>query len=121
MEQQAHSAIELQAKKCLPCEGGIDPCPIDFSKRQLAALQDWQISDDGKFIERKFKRKNFVECIQLLNRIGELAEVEQHHPDLHLTGYRHLKVVLTTHAIGGLSENDFIVAAKIDALCETEG
>jgi len=57
---------------------------------------------------------HFVQAISLVNQIAEIAEDEQHHPDLHLTGYRHLEIVLTTHAIGGLSENDFIVAAKID-------
>lgn len=121
MVQNTDSASELQAKKCKPCEGGVDPCPVDFSKKQVEQLQQWVITDDGKMIERKFAQKNFVQCIELLNKIGELAEEEQHHPDLHLTGYRNLKVVLTTHAIGGLSENDFIVAAKIDALCSTEG
>lgn len=121
MSNQTNSASELQAKKCLPCEGGVDPCPLDFSKKQLEELQQWKITDDGKCIERKFAKKNFVQCLKLLNKIGELAEEEQHHPDLHLTGYRNLKVVLTTHAIGGLSENDFIVAAKIDALSDAEG
>jgi 4a-hydroxytetrahydrobiopterin dehydratase len=56
--------------------------------------------------------------MELLNKIAEIAESEQHHPDLHLTGYRHVRVELTTHAIGGLSENDFILAAKIDAILE---
>ena len=70
--------------------------------------------DFGKSIARSIRFKNFVEAISCLNQIGDLAEA--HHPDLHLTGYRNLKVELTTHAIGGLSENDFILAAKIDLL-----
>ena len=63
--------------------------------------------------------KHFLEAIRLINEIAEVAESEQHHPDLHLTGYRNVRIELTTHAIGGLSENDFIVAAKIDELLET--
>lgn len=65
-------------------------------------------------IYRKFPCGNFVQAVDLIRQIADLAEDEQHHPDLHLTGYRNLRVELTTHAIGGLSENDFIVAAKID-------
>ena len=75
---------------------------------------------DGKWIERTIRFKNFVEMMQGVNQIADLAESEGHHPDLHLTGYRNLKIDLTTHAIGGLSENDFILAAKIDALLKRE-
>ena len=67
-------------------------------------------------ISRKITCKHFVEAMKLVNQVADVAEAEQHHPDLHLTGYRHLRIDLTTHAIGGLSENDFIVAAKIDEL-----
>ena len=82
----------------------------------LEQVQGWQLSDDGKAISRKRALKNFVQCLELLNKIGQVAEAEQHHPDLHLTGYRNLRVEVTTHAIGGLSENDFILAAKINDL-----
>ncbi|MCR9296868.1 MAG: 4a-hydroxytetrahydrobiopterin dehydratase [bacterium] len=108
----------LTAKKCKPCEGGVDPCSLDFSRSQLAALEGWELSEDGKMISKRWKLKNFVQAMKLLNSAAEVAEGDQHHPDLHLTGYRQVQIDLTTHAIGGLSENDFIVAAKIDAAAE---
>ncbi|MEM8735791.1 MAG: 4a-hydroxytetrahydrobiopterin dehydratase [Planctomycetota bacterium] len=109
------SACELTAKKCKPCEGGVEPCTLEFSKNQMASIPEWTLSDDGKMISRKWVLKNFVEAMSLANKAGEIAEEDQHHPDLHLTGYRNLRIDLTTHAIGGLSENDFILAAKLDA------
>lgn len=109
-------ACDLTGKRCQPCEGGVDPLAMDAVQEHHEAVPAWELADDGRSIVRKWKCKNFVDALQLAQAIGELAEQEQHHPDLHVTGYRHLKVVLTTHAIGGLSENDFIVAAKIDAL-----
>lgn len=108
------SPAELTQKKCKPCEGGVEPCAIDFSKSQMASIPEWSLTDDGRMISRKWTLKNFVEAMKLANRAGEIAEEDQHHPDFHLTGYRHLQIDLTTHAIGGLSENDFILAAKID-------
>ena len=85
-------------------------------RRYREATPAWELADSGTAIVRKFNCGNFSNAVELLHRIAELAESEQHHPDLHLTGYRNLRVELTTHAIGGLSENDFIVAAKIDRL-----
>lgn len=105
---------QLTQKKCLPCEGGVEACSIESARAQIASLPDWALSDDGKSIARKWQLKNFVEAVALVQKAADVAEEEQHHPDLHLTGYRNLQIVLTTHAIGGLSENDFIVAAKID-------
>jgi 4a-hydroxytetrahydrobiopterin dehydratase len=110
------SAEELTQKKCLPCEGGVDPCPLPRARAQREAIPLWLLSDDGRWIRRHIRFKNFVEAVKCVNRIAELAETEGHHPDLHLTGYRILGIELTTHAIGGLSDNDFIVAAKIDHL-----
>lgn len=113
---------QLEAKACKPCEGGVEPCELDHAKRQLHALNsEWELVDGGKKISRKFKMKNFVEAMKLINSVADLAEREQHHPDLHLTGYRQVRIDLTTHAIGGLSENDFIVAAKIDNLVNQLG
>jgi len=114
------SAQELSQKKCLPCEGGVDPCPLDRARAQLAAIPLWALSDDGRWIRRQIRFKNFVEAVQCVNRIADLAESEGHHPDLHITGYRILGIELTTHAIGGLSDNDFIVAAKIDQLIASQ-
>ncbi len=108
------SSQALAAKKCLPCEGGVAAFSAEQAREQLTALGDWKLSDDEKLISRKFTLKNFVKAMELLQKIAVIAEEDQHHPDLHLTGYRHVKVDLTTHAIGGLSENDFILAAKID-------
>ncbi len=89
---------------------------LEAAREQLKTLDGWEMDDAGKSIHKTWNRKNFVKALDFCNRIGSLAEAEGHHPDLHLTGYRHLRVVITTHAIGGLSINDFILAAKIDAL-----
>ncbi len=102
--------------KCFPCEGGVPVISPQEAGPFLAAVPEWSIAADGKSIQRQWKLKNFVSSLAFCNQIGELAEAEQHHPDLHLTGYRHVQAVLTTHAINGLSENDFILAAKIDAI-----
>ncbi|MEO2088630.1 MAG: 4a-hydroxytetrahydrobiopterin dehydratase [Gemmataceae bacterium] len=110
------SAADLTAKKCTPCEGGTPTLTRDEVTARLPAVPEWKLADDGKLIRRKYKFPDFVTAMAFLQRVGELAEAEGHHPDLHLTGYKHAAVELTTHAIGGLSENDFIVAAKIDRL-----
>lgn len=107
---------ELRHKRCQPCEGGVPPVPRDEAERLLEGLPGWRLSPDGKAIRREWRVKDFAAGVEFFGRVAELAEAEQHHPDLHLTGYRHVTVELTTHAIGGLSENDFILAAKIDAL-----
>lgn len=112
----SHTSEELLRKKCLPCEGGVDACSLEQARLQKGAVPLWELRPDGKWIERSVRLKNFVKMMEVVNRIAELSEAEGHHPDLHLTGYRNLKIELTTHAIGGLSENDFILAAKIDAL-----
>lgn len=113
---KAPTAESLCQSKCVPCEGGVPVLPPVQVTEYLRATPQWSLSDDGKAIFRKWKLKSFVQALKLCNQIGEVAEAEQHHPDLHLTGYRLLRVDLTTHAIGGLSENDFVLAAKIDAL-----
>lgn len=107
---------ELKTKKCVPCEGGVPPVPRDEAERLLKDLADWQLNDDGQRIRREWTVKNFMAAIEFFNRVAELSEDEGHHPDLHLVGYRHVAIELWTHAIGGLSENDFITAAKIDDL-----
>jgi 4a-hydroxytetrahydrobiopterin dehydratase len=110
------SAAELTAKKCTACEGDTPA----FTKAQIAehlpAVPEWKLSDDGKLIRRKYKFKDFVSALAFLQKVGVVAEEEQHHPDLHLTGYKNVAIELSTHAIGGLSANDFIVAAKIDKI-----
>lgn len=111
---------ELIRKKCVPCEGGVPVLTADQMAEAADQIPHWSVDPSGVWIERKFNRRHFSEAVDLLNRIADLAESEQHHPDLHLTGYRHLTVRLTTHAIGGLSENDLIVAAKIDQIVEKQ-
>lgn len=110
------TAAELTKKKCLPCEGGVEPCTLEYSERQLHDLPGWRLTHDGKRIRKDWKIKNFMAGIEFFNRCALIAEEEGHHPDLHLEGYRSLSVELWTHAIGGLSENDFILAAKIDEI-----
>ena len=110
----------LRSKKCVPCEGGVPKITPSDAAVYLGSVPDWTIDELGKAISRKLKTTNFIGAMALLQKVADLAEQEQHHPDLHLTGYRHVRIELTTHAIGGLSENDFIVAAKIDRLLELE-
>lgn len=110
------STQQLVAKKCLPCEGGVDPCPLDVAREQLKQLDRWRLTEDGKRIRKEWTVKNFMAGMEFFERVAELAEADGHHPDLHLEGYRNVAIELWTHAIGGLSENDFILAAKIDQL-----
>lgn len=107
--------IHLTQQKCVACEGGMPPLTRDEAAILLRQVPQWQISDDGKWISRSYDFTDFKEALAFIDRVGALAESEGHHPDLHLTGFRHVRVELSTHAIGGLSQNDFILAAKIDA------
>ncbi len=86
------------------------------AQAQLRQLPGWSLSADGKEIRREWVMKDFLAAVRLIKAIAETAEREDHHPDLHLTGYRKLMVALSTHSIGGLSKNDFILAAKIEDL-----
>jgi 4a-hydroxytetrahydrobiopterin dehydratase len=79
-------------------------------------VPQWRVSPDGKRVRREWRVKDFLTALDFFQRIGQVAEAEDHHPDLHLTGYRNVAVELSTHAVGGLTENDFILAAKIDQL-----
>jgi 4a-hydroxytetrahydrobiopterin dehydratase len=110
------TATDLKQKHCRPCEGGVAPLSGDEVREHLAAVPQWKLTGDGKRIRREWRVKNFAAGLDFFQRIGDVAEDENHHPDLHLTGYRNVAVELSTHALGGLSENDFILAAKIDAL-----
>lgn len=109
-------ACELTQKKCKPCEGGVPPIEKAEAERLLAGLDGWKFANGGKAIRREWKTKDFLAAIAFFNKIAEVAEANDHHPDLHLVGYRNVAVELWTHAIGGLSENDFIIAAKIDQI-----
>jgi 4a-hydroxytetrahydrobiopterin dehydratase len=107
---------ELTHKKCKPCEGGVEPYSADQAREQLEELRGWRLTHDGQRIRKDWTVRNFMAGIDFFNRVALAAENEGHHPDLHLEGYRNVWVELWTHAIGGLSENDFILAAKIDEL-----
>jgi 4a-hydroxytetrahydrobiopterin dehydratase len=111
-------AVDLAAKKCVPCEGGVPKYSTAEAEAQVAALPAWLLTHDATRIRRDWRFKNFRECVKFANNVAALAEREQHHPDIHLEGYRNVWIEIFTHAIGGLSENDFILAAKIDALTD---
>jgi 4a-hydroxytetrahydrobiopterin dehydratase len=113
---QIQSPQQLVAKKCLPCEGGVDACSLDEANRQLSQLDGWRLTHDGQRIRKDWKLKNFLAGMRFFAEVARVAEEDGHHPDLHLEGYRNVWIELWTHAIGGLSENDFILAAKIDRL-----
>jgi 4a-hydroxytetrahydrobiopterin dehydratase len=104
----------LVHKKCLPCEGGIPKYTRAEAEAQLERLSGWRMTADGQRIRKDWVVKNFMAGIRFFNRVADVAEADGHHPDLHLEGYRKVWIELWTHAIGGLSENDFILAAKID-------
>ena len=110
------SPEQLVSKKCLPCEGGVEAYSPELAKEQLQSLPGWRLTYDDKRIRKDWTVKNFVAGMKFFERVAEVAEAEQHHPDLHLEGYRQVWIEIWTHAIDGLSENDFILAAKIDQL-----
>lgn len=107
-------ADELSQKHCRPCEGGVTPFTRSEAEKYLGVLNGWMLSEDGKSIRKDYKFKNFKEVIAFFNRIAAVSEDENHHPDLKI-GYSRVGVEFSTHAIKGLSENDFILAAKFDA------
>lgn len=108
--------MKLTEQKCEACEGGVIPLNMTEAEILLKQIPGWEVAADAKSISRYFTFKNFVEALAFADKVGELAESEGHHPDLHLTNYKHLEIVLSTHAIKGLSNNDFILAAKINEL-----
>ena len=109
------SACELTSKHCVPCEGGTQALDRKEAEKLLSQLHDWSLSDDGKRISKDFKFKGFYKTMAFVNAMAWIANQEGHHPDFE-TGFNHCLVNFTTHAIDGLSENDFICAAKIDGL-----
>ena len=109
---------DLVNKKCVTCEGGVLPFDISEIHKYQKKVDGWDILKDGKeifFLTKKFRFKNFIDSQKFINRVGEISENEGHHPDI-LFGWGYAEIKITTHAIEGLSENDFILAAKIDQL-----
>ncbi len=107
--------MDLTAKKCMPCNSGTPPLTAEEAERYLAELQGGWTVIEHKKIQREFKFKNFKEAMAFVNRVADIAEHEGHHPDIYVF-YNLVRLELWTHAVRGLSENDFIVAAKIDNL-----
>ena len=103
------------SKKCVPCEGGTPPLEAEEIKNYLPELKEgWEVLEDKK-ITKEFKFKNFREALEFVNKVANIAESEGHHPDITIH-YNRVDIVTWTHSIHGLSENDFILAAKIDTI-----
>lgn len=110
------TATELAARKCAECSGKTAPLAPEKVRELLPLVPNWKLNPDGKRITRSWRVLDFGTGLDFFCRIGDVAEAEDHHPDLHLANYRDVTVELWTHAAGGLTDNDFIMAAKIDAL-----
>ena len=109
---------DLLNKKCVPCEGGVIPFDISEIHKYQKKVDGWDVvKNDSEvyLLEKKFEFKNFLESQKFTNEVGKVSELEGHHPDISF-GWGYAKVAITTHAIKGLSENDFILAAKIDKI-----
>lgn len=103
----------LAERDCVPCKGGVPPLTADAIQPLLAQLDGWNVIDNHH-LEKRYKLKNFVEALDLVNRIGAIAEQQNHHPDMTLA-WGKVGVTIWTHKINGLTESDFIFAAKCDA------
>ena len=109
---------DLLSKKCLPCEGGVIPFDISEIHKYQKKVDGWDIKEDENkifFLHKKFKFENFIKSQNFINDVGKISEEEGHHPDISF-GWGYAVIKITTHAIKGLSENDFILAAKIDKI-----
>ncbi len=105
----------LISQKCIPCEGGVAPLKREEFSIYLEQIKDWNVVNDLE-LERDFTFKNFGEALKFINQVGALAENEGHHPDIYLHNWNKVRLNLKTHAIGGLSINDFILSTKIDEI-----
>lgn len=106
--------MDLTKKHCVPCERGDPPLPEEKEDEFIKEVPQWVLlRDQTHRIRRQFKFKDFVEAMKFVNKVAVLAEEEDHHPDITIV-YSRVNLDLFTHAVGGLSENDFILAAKID-------
>ena len=109
----------LAEQRCVPCEGGVAPLSLNEAQALLKELSDaWKIAADGRSIRAEWKFRNFYHAMSFVNAVAHIANAEDHHPDLEV-GYGYCRMTYNTHAIGGLSQNDFICAAKVDALPRT--
>ncbi len=110
------TAAELINKLCASCDANAQPLAKSEVQALTAIVPEWKLSDTGRSIRREWRVKDFPTALDFFNRIGKIADAEDHHPDLHLVNYREVAIELWTHAANGLTENDFIMAAKIDQL-----
>jgi 4a-hydroxytetrahydrobiopterin dehydratase len=109
----------LAEQRCQPCEGGVAPMTPDAAKALMNQVSEaWQLADDARSIRGEWKFRNFYHTMSFLNAVAHIANAEDHHPDVEV-GYGYCRMTFNTHAIGGLSQNDFICAAKVDALPRT--
>lgn len=108
-------SVHLSDKRCAPCEGGTPALSRDEARELSTQTPHWELSDHATHIRRSFTFDDFRSALAFVNAVGELAESEGHHPDIEL-GWGRVEITLTTHAVKGLSENDFILASKIDTL-----
>ena len=109
---------DLADKKCVPCEGGIPAFELSEIHKYLKKIDGWNVlknDKDNYYIEKNFKFKNFIESEKFIIKVGKIAETEGHHPDINF-GWGYAKIKISTHAIDGLAESDFVLAAKIDKL-----
>jgi 4a-hydroxytetrahydrobiopterin dehydratase len=109
---------DLLDKKCVPCEGGVASLDLSEIHKYQKKVDGWDVKKDEKqiyFLEKNFKFKNFINSQNFIDKVGKISEKENHHPDISF-GWGYAKIKITTHAIEGLSENDFILAAKIDQI-----
>lgn len=107
--------MTLSQKACTPCRGGMPPLSLNEAQALLAQAPGWQLLENGTRLERRFQFKTFVAALAFVNRVGDLAEQEGHHPDITF-GWGYANVLFFTHKIKGLHENDFIMAAKVNEL-----
>jgi 4a-hydroxytetrahydrobiopterin dehydratase len=107
---------DLASRKCKPCEGGTAPLSADEAQQIMGQLAPgWQLVEDGHALRRELSFKDFYRTMGFVNAVAYIANLEDHHPDLEV-GYNYCRIRYSTHSVGGLSENDFICAAKIDQL-----
>jgi 4a-hydroxytetrahydrobiopterin dehydratase len=106
---------DLQQKKCIPCEGGVPALTKAQAEDIMMHVPDWELSEDGTKITRLYGFKDFAKALAFTNAVGKVAEEEWHHPDIKLS-WGKVEVTFTTHAVRGLTENDFIMAAKVNEL-----
>jgi 4a-hydroxytetrahydrobiopterin dehydratase len=106
---------DLAARRCKPCEGGMAPLTPAQAQELLRQLSGWTLAADAKTLRREFVFRDLYRTMSFVNALAHVANIEDHHPDLEV-GYNYCHVTYTTHAVGGLSENDFVCAAKIDLI-----